>query len=512
MTELKQSLSLKQTLQLVMTPQLQQAIKLLQLSRLELSEVVHQEMLENPVLEESPEAPEAEPPENTAEAEALTPPTADEREASATERVAERMERSEKPEEVKGADGLNQDIDWEKYLEDLDSQPGLPGTRTPPSSDELPSFENQLVRRTSLTDHLMWQLRMSNLSESDQRIGAEIILELNEDGYLVADDEDRLAGRSPISIIAGRLSVPEAEVERVLSHLQGFDPVGVAARDLRESLLIQARLLGIENGLVYAIIESHLPEVERKNYPAIARALKVTTEQVVEAVRLIGQLEPKPGRVYSEDEPQYITPDIFVYKLADEYVVVLNEDGLPKLRISPYYRRALQNSGPRGETRDYIQDKLRSAIWLIRSIHQRQRTIYRVTESIVKFQREFFDKGISHLKPLVLRDVAEDLGLHESTISRVTTNKFVHTPQGIYELKFFFNSGISRVVGEDVASETVKEKIRQMCAAEDPKNPLSDREIGDRLREQNINIARRTVAKYRELLDILPSSKRRKLY
>jgi len=263
---------------------------------------------------------------------------------------------------------------------------------------------------------------------------------------------------------------------------------------------------------VYAIIESHLQVVERKYFQAIARALKVSTDEVVDAVRLIAQLEPKPGRLYTEDEPQYITPDIYVYKIGDEYAIVLNEDGMPKLRISRYYRKALSEAERGGETRSYIQDKLRSAVWLIRSIHQRQRTIYRVTESIVKFQREFLDKGIAYLKPLVLRDVAEDVDLHESTVSRVTTNKYVHTQQGIYELKYFFNSSISRMVGDDVASESVKERIRQIVAEEKPAKPLSDRQIVDLLKQGNIDIARRTVAKYREMLGILPSSKRKKMF
>jgi len=499
MTELRQVLSLKQTLQLVMTPQLQQAIKLLQLSRLELNELVNTEMLENPVLEESPEA---DPPEEASQ-------TQEERQDQADEKINQRLERKDKTEEVKGDEGLNE-IDWEKYLENYSSYYPRTGPRERPG-DDLPAYETMVSKTPSLSDHLLWQLRMSSLNEHGQAIGAQIILNLNQDGYLVADDEDRLEGKTAVQVVAETLEVKEDEVERVLKVVQNFDPVGVASRDLKESLLIQARHLGVENGLVYAIIESHLSLVERKNFQAIARALKVSKDEVIDAVRIIAQLEPRPGRVYTEEKPQYITPDIYVYRLGDEYVIVLNEDGLPKLKISPYYRRALTEASKGGETHNYIQDKLKSAVWLIRSIHQRQRTIYRVTESIVKFQREFFDKGIAHLKPLVLRDVAEDLGLHESTVSRVTTNKYVHTPQGIFELKYFFNSGISRVEGDDVASESVKDKIRQIVAEENPKKPLSDRMIVDMLKEQNISIARRTVAKYREMLGILPSGKRKKI-
>ncbi len=499
MTEMRQVLSLKQTLQLVMTPQLQQAIKLLQLSRLELNDLISHEMLENPVLEETLDSKSSEDDHTTSE-----------KMEEKSEQLANRLERSEKVEEVKGADGAN-DIDWEKYLENYGSYiPVGGGVRR--GQDDLPSFENILSKKTSLTDHLIWQLRMAALDEREQAIGAQIIMSLSPDGYFEADDEDKLAGRSAVDALARTIDEPVERIERVLKTIQKFDPVGVAARDLRESLLIQAKHMGIENGLVYAIVESHLPLVERKNFQSIARALKVSKEQVIDAVRIISQLEPKPGRVYAEDEPQYITPDIYVYKVADDYAIVLNEDGMPKLRVSRYYKQALSESIKGGETRNYIQDKLRSAVWLIRSIHQRQRTIYRVTESIVKFQRDFFDKGIAHLKPLVLRDVADDVGLHESTVSRVTTNKYVHTPRGIYELKYFFNSSISRVVGDDVASESVKDRIRKIVSEENPKKPFSDREIVDILKRNNINIARRTVAKYREMLGILPSSKRKKMF
>jgi RNA polymerase sigma-54 factor len=502
MADLRQVISLKQTLQLVMTPQLQQAIKLLQLSRLELNDLVHNEMLENPILEESAD--------ERGDADSGEQSTSSERDAQREEKIADRIERSERVEEVKGDDGINE-IDWEKYLENYSSYAPVGGSRERPSED-LPSFENIMTKRTSLTDHLLWQLRLSDLSDSDQDIGVQIVLNLNNDGYLVADEEDRLAGKSIEESIAESMEISVQDVERVLKVVQTFDPIGVAARNLRESLLIQARYLEIENGLVYAIIELYLPLVERKNFQSIAKALKVPIEEVLDAVRLIANLEPKPGRGYTEEKPTYITPDIYVYKMSDEFVIVLNEDGLPKLKISSYYRKTLANVNQEEETRSYIQDKLKSAVWLIRSIHQRQRTIYRVTESIVKFQKDFFEKGVSFLKPLVLRDVAEDLGLHESTVSRVTTNKYVHTPQGIFELKYFFNSGISRTSGGDVASESVKEKIRKIVAEEDTSKPKSDREIVDILSEQGISIARRTVAKYREMLGILPSGKRKKMF
>jgi RNA polymerase sigma-54 factor len=273
------------------------------------------------------------------------------------------------------------------------------------------------------------------------------------------------------------------------------------------------RLLGLQDPIVLEIIQNHLKHVENKNYKALARALGVGIDHVLSAVDIITGLEPKPGREFSDEEPQYISPDVFVYKVGDEFVIVLNEDGMPKLRISSFYREALYNRAEdfSSGTKDYIQNKLRSAVWLIRSIHQRQRTIYKVVQSIIRFQWDFLEKGIAHLKPMVLRDVAADIGMHESTVSRVTTNKYVHTPQGIFELKFFFNSSIDRFDGAAVASASVKEKIRQIIESEDPAKPYSDKKMVDILKASNINIARRTVAKYREMLGVLPSSKRKRI-
>jgi RNA polymerase sigma-54 factor len=296
--------------------------------------------------------------------------------------------------------------------------------------------------------------------------------------------------------------------EEVLMKIQTFDPVGVGARSLAECLLIQAMHFGQDDDLVIKIIKSHLPNLERKNYQAIARDLKQPVEEVYEAAKVIMEFDPRPGRQYTSEEPHYITPDVYIHKVGDRYFVVPNDDGLPKLKISSFYRSALSN---KGNAKDYIQDKLRSAQWLIRSIQQRQRTIIKVAESILKFQRDFFDKGIAHLRPLILRDVAEDIGMHESTISRVTTNKYVHTPQGIFELKFFFNSSIATGDGDAIASESVKEKIRDLIRAEDAHHPLSDQAIAEALRTRNIRIARRTVTKYREAMRILSSTQRRRI-
>jgi len=278
---------------------------------------------------------------------------------------------------------------------------------------------------------------------------------------------------------------------------------------LRECLLIQARLIGADDDIVVGMITRHLGNLEKKNYAPIAKDLNQPLDEIYEAAKVVMGLDPKPGSAYTDEEATYITPDVYIQKVGEKYFVVANDDGLPKLKISDFYRQAL-SKGPKA--REYIQERLRSAQWLIRSIQQRQRTIVRVTESILRFQREFFEKGTAYLKPLILRDVAEDIGMHESTVSRVTTNKYVHTPQGIFELKYFFNSGISRSEGDDLASEAVKLKIKQIIGSEDVKRPHSDQKIVELLGGQNIEIARRTVAKYREQLKILSSSKRRQVF
>ncbi|HET8538716.1 MAG TPA: RNA polymerase factor sigma-54, partial [Anaeromyxobacter sp.] len=430
--ELKQHL--KMTQQLVMTPQLQQAIKLLQLSRMELVDLVRTEMTENPLLEGADEAEEE--PVQSGESPA---------EAQAHEAKPETKE-PEKLEEVKGEDGANE-IDWDQYLDHYQLQGHTAPSNRGMTDEELPGAESNLTRKTDLFDHLAWQIRLSSFTPEEEEVALLVIGNLDEDGYfkmpLVEGEAEDAAPRDPLLRVAFEAGVGIEFAEKVLQKVQALDPVGIAARDLRECLLLQVRHLNADTPEIVAIIERHLKHLESKNYAAIAKDLKIPVEEVVKAVKVISRLEPKPGRAYSGEEPQYITPDVYVYKMGDRYVTVLNDDGLSKLRISGMYRSALKN-GQAGAAKEYIQDKLRSAVWLIRSIHQRQRTIYKVTESIVKFQRDFLDKGISHLRPLILRDVAEDIGMHESTVSRVTTNKYVHTPQGIYELKFFFNSAINR--------------------------------------------------------------------
>ena len=479
--ELKQNLKLTQ--QLVMTPQLQQAIKLLQLSRLELVEEINQELEENPVLEISQIDDE---------------PDDDSRRSNSDEEVANNREEFT---QVEVKEKMRDEIDWENYLGEYSSSPSMPNMSEAPV--EAASFENFISAKTTLTEHLTWQLGLIDLTPIQQRLGIIIVGNLNSDGYLKADIEE----------IAESESVSLEEVEQVLRRIQELDPIGIAARDLKECLLLQLRYLEQGDSLAAKMVENHLPELEVKNYTKISRQLKVPVEAVFAAERVILSLEPRPGRQYGGEDTQYVSPDVHVIKVGDEYVIVLNEDGLPRLKVSQYYRDMITNVGDNVyQAKDYIQGKLRAAQWLIRSIHQRQRTIYRVTESIFKFQREFLDRGVEYLKPLVLRDVADDVGLHESTISRVTTNKYVHTPQGLFELKFFFDSPINRFHGESLASESVKKRIKQIIGAEDPMKPLSDQRIVEILKGADIDIARRTVAKYREMMGISSSNKRKKYY
>lgn len=494
--ELKQSLKLSQ--QLVMTPQLQQAIRLLQLSRQELEQEIANEMEQNPALEVAAETAEEQlaekaPGEASLEAENIEAPPPSEGDNNTSQEVV--------------ADNKNADIDWEQYLESYQTLGATAPASRDNSSEDMPSYEATLTKRESLSDHLLEQLSVLELNEDEQRVAQEIIGNIDEHGYFRMENHEG----DPLIPVAGMCGVSIETGEKVLKLIQGFDPIGVASRDLQECLLIQARHLGQDAHLVATIIKFHMKHLETNNIPAIARELKCSTSEVARAVKVISEMEPRPGRNFITEETQYITPDIYVYKMGDKYVPVLNDDGLSKLRVSRTYSSALkQGQVQDAEAKKYIEKKLESARWLVRSIHQRQRTIYKVTESIVKFQRDFFEKGISHLKPLILKDVADDIGMHESTVSRVTTNKYVHTPQGIYELKFFFNSSIAKTGGDEIASEAVKNHIKQIVSGEPTDNPYSDQKIVELLKAQGIEIARRTVAKYRDVLGILPSSKRKK--
>ena len=472
--ELRQQL--KMTQQLVMTPQLQQAIKLLQLNHLELAELVGNEIVDNPVLEEEHE----------------------EREDPLAKAAAEQAEaKKEDPNDEAGKDQT--EIDWGEYLDNYQGGQA-PGSSIRRDFEDLPTYDQTMQSKTSLYEHLMWQLQMTPTDDSLRLAGDAIIGNLGGDGYL----------HSSLAAIAERQEVGIEVVEEALVVIQSLDPMGVGARDLRECLLIQARILCPEDRVVLGVLEDHVEQLEKRDYKKIARALGVSFQRVLDAVRTISTMEPKPGRPFIDEEPRYITPDIYVVKSGDGYMIQLNEEGVPRLRVSNYYRGVL-GSAKKAE-KEYIQEKLRSAQWLIRSIYQRQRTIYKVTESIVKQQREFFDEGIGKLKPMILRDVADDIEMHESTVSRVTSNKYVHTHHGIFPLKFFFNSSIQRGDGDSVASEMVKQRIKSIVDDENPAKPYSDQKIVEMLKTENINIARRTVAKYRDMLQIASSSQRKRLF
>jgi RNA polymerase sigma-54 factor len=470
-----QKLHTKLVQKLILTPSLQQAIKLLPMSTLELADLLNQEMVENPLLEEVP-------------TEELQP--AEQQPEKAPEQAA-----AEKPDTW-------DDADYEYFFGDYLDDGYRP--RTPQEVKELPPIENTLSIAGSLSDHLMWQLSLQTSDAKLQEIGGAIIGNLDDDGYLVASVEE----------IAAMADWPVAEVEKALQHLQTFDPIGVAARDLQECLWLQIRHLGLEGTITEKIVTEHLRLLQNHQVPEIARKLGVQIEDLREHVEIIRNLDPKPGSRFNPSQSQYVIPDVYVVKVEDQYVAALNEEGLPQLRISPVYRRLLDKSAGENtdETRAYVKDKFRSALWLIKSVDQRQKTIHKVATSIINFQREFLDLGIEHLRPLVLRDVANDIGMHESTVSRVVNNKYMHTPQGVFEMKFFFHSGISSSYGDSVSSVTIKQRIRKIIENEDPRKPLSDSKIVSILQKEGLMLARRTIAKYREELKIPTSNQRKVLF
>jgi RNA polymerase sigma-54 factor len=485
-------LDLRLAQKLVMTPQLQQAIKLLQLTRLELSQTISQELLENPVLEEA--AAES--------AEESVPEAGDRREepSEGAEGAGSSSAENDRPEEASSPF----DLKWDAAGDDGPMEWRETGSADA-SAEERPSYEQTVTKPTTLHEHLLWQLSVSGLEEADKTIGAQIIGNIDDDGYL----------RTSLDELAVECGTSSAQIGRVLKIVHTFDPTGAGARSLQECLTLQLDALGVLDSIAHVLVTDHLEELEHRDYAAIAARIGCSDDEVTQAARVIERLEPKPGRPFVSTDNQTIIPDVFIVKVEGEpdYRIMMNEDGLPRLRVSEYYRRLLRRPGELSKpTRSYLEDRFRSALWLIRSIEQRNRTICRVTACIVKFQRDFLDRGLPALKPLVLRQVAEELGLHESTISRVTTNKYAHTPQGLLELKFFFNGGIAMTGdGEEAMSRViVKEMIRKLIQGEDPVRPLRDEEITARLRDRRINIARRTIAKYRAILQIPSASKRKR--
>ena len=482
---MKPRLDLRLSQKLIMTPQLQQAIKLLQLSRLELSQTISQEIMENPLLEES-----------------LEEESAQQEEGIKEDPLRDSLEKTE-PDQDSREEASDFDLKWEDYIDEYDDRRDVEYGSVAP--DDSASFDQVLAKSTSLVDHLLWQLGLMSLTPAEKGIGEAIIGNLDENGYLSGSLDE----------IAAATGAEPGLAEKVLRVVQGFDPPGVAARNLKECLLIQAGQLDLRNSIVEGMINHHLEDLERKRYAVIAKALNVPLEEVLHGARIIEGLEPKPGRPFSTAVNQNVIPDVLVVKNTKDFTVILNDDSFPKLRISSYYKKLLREKGKDHEaTKTYLDEKLRSALWLVRSIEQRNRTILRVAESIVKFQKEFFDKGVAFLKPLVLRQVAEDISMHESTISRVTTNKYMYSPQGIFEFKYFFNSSIQRTdgEGESLSSVTVKDMIRKLVMEEDAKNPLKDQDIVNILKKRQIEVARRTVAKYRTILNIPPATRRKNLF
>ncbi len=473
--ELRQQLKLAQ--QLVMTPQLQQAIKLLQLSRIELLETVQQELLENPFLEET----------NAEEAPA---PEAEERRATEED-----------------ADGYTSEVarnaDWEDYMGEFASTSRQASGREVELPEEMTSFEARYSVKPSLEGHLTWQLRLSRLTEKQMDIGEAIIGNLSSSGYLQA-------GVDEVAALAGGVDI--AEVEEVLHAIQRFDPVGVAARTPQECLMVQLEVLKYDRDPILAsLVREHLEDLEAKRYKPLMRKFQLSPEDLREYLDIIQSLDPMPGASYGGGDPSYVSPDVFVYYFDGDFVVVLNEDGLPQLHLSSLYDESLVVKSD--AEKEYFQDKMRAASWLIKSLYQRQRTLYKVVESIVKHQRAFFEEGVSKLRPLILKDIADDISMHESTVSRITSNKYVATPHGIFELKFFFNSALSLDDGSEVGSESVKALLKKLISEEDAKDPLSDERLGEILKDiLKVNIARRTVAKYRTALNIPSSSKRRSIF
>src|SRR5215204_502611 len=474
---ISQRLHTKLVQKLILTPSLQQAIKLLPMSTLELSELLNQEMVENPMLEESPTE------------------TQEQQETAAQEKPEEKPATQEKGDTW-------DDQDYEYFFGDYLDDGYRP--RTPTEVKELPPIENTLSTAASLSDHLLWQLSMQTNEPALRSIGEAIIGNLDDDGYLVATVDE----------LSSMGSWSTNDVERTLRLLQGFDPIGVASRDLQECLLLQLRHLGMAGTPSERIVTEHMRLLQNHQVPELARKLGMSIDDLKQHIELIRHLDPKPGSRLNPSQSQYVIPDVYVVKVEDQYVAVLNEEGLPQLRISPVYRRLLDKGSSENtdETRAYVKDKFRSALWLIKSVEQRQKTIHKVATSIINFQRDFLDLGIEHLRPLVLRDVANDIGMHESTVSRVVNNKYMHTPQGVFEMKFFFHSGISSSYGDAVSSVTIKNRIKKIIEGEDPKKPLSDSKIVNILQREGLMLARRTIAKYREELKIPTSNQRKVLF
>jgi RNA polymerase sigma-54 factor len=473
--------SLKQSQNLMMTPQLQQAIKMLTLTHLEMTSVIAEEMVENPMLEELSDGDNKN--DSDYKLEKLEQQSAE-----------AKSDNFDEP-SVVGKD----DFDFQSYAESFETSSSTPPSMATQDLDELPNYENIVSKGQTLAEHLEWQLRMESLAEEQWKLAEAIIHNINDDGYLDGDFEDLVAN--------SKLSREEA-VE-ILDKVQRLDPVGCGSSSLVDCLLIQAKVAEERSPLLERIICDHLEDLQRKDFEAIAKATGVSVDNIKDTALLLHNFHPKPGRLVASQDTHYVVPDIYVKEVGGEFVVQVNDDGVPRLRISKLYQEMLKQ-GANFEAKEYVIEKLRSAMWLIKSIQNRQRTIQKVSIAIVRQQQDFFKKGPKFLKPMVLKNIANEIGMHESTVSRVTNNKYMHTPIGLFELKYFFNTGIGgKAGGVDISSEVLKLKIKELLANENPKKPLSDQKIADLLSRDDVKVARRTVAKYREVLGILSSSKRK---
>lgn len=498
--EMKIGLHLRQRQQLVMTPKLQQALKLLQMPALELQQMLKQEIMENPLLEEVEEYEEiTEETDQQADGSGegsdgdgeISAPT------EATTTPAEEAAPEESLEPKSEGEAGDERVDWDEYFND-----GFDIGRAGAEEEHKEEFfEKVPVAKRSFTDQLMGQLRILTDDPKMLAIGAYLIGSLDGTGYLTCDLEE----------VASTIGVGVDEVDKVLEIIQGFDPPGVGSRNLQECLLLQLNFRGLGDSTAAAIIRDHFDEFKQKKYVDIARKLHISVQDVQDQCKLISTLDPKPGLEVVAEDPKYVIPDLIVDTIDGKYIVYLNDRNIPRLRVSQHYHDELMREVRDGdsEAREFINARLKSAKWLIQTIEQRRRTMVKVMECIVRKQRDFFDKGTAFLKPLTLQQVASEIGMHESTVSRVTTNKYVQTPRGVFELKFFFSSSLGTQDGGEVSAKSAKDKIRRIIEAETDKTPLSDQKIADMLKKDGLNIARRTVAKYREQLNILPARMRK---
>ena len=469
----------KLSLQQILAPQLQQSLHLLQVPTLELCSLVQEELQQNPLLEELPKD------EHRVEVE----PSADE----GPKDEADAKPETDFKEEFEVLSKL--DEEWREYFSQTSSFHG----RSVQQEEQRQHFFDSIVQQESLQQHLLEQLNYVTIPDDQRKVAELIIGSINDDGYLLTPIEE-------LAVSTGRSL---EQLQQALDLVQTFHPVGVGARNLKECLLIQLDRLGKAESIEAVVVNQHLDDLGRKRYPEIARAMGLSVEQVQQIANFISTLEPKPGRMFSTEQQQYVSPDVVIQRVEGEYVVLLNNEQIPHLRISNTYKDLMATAEKSSEARDYIREKIRAGKFLIKSIYQRQQTIYNIAKVIVERQVEFLDKGIAHLKPLTMAQVADVVGVHETTVSRAVANKYVQTPQGLFEMKYFFTPGFETAGGGSMSNTSVKEQISKLIEREDPTKPLSDQEIVAILKEQGIPIARRTVAKYRNELNILPSNLRK---